>query len=70
MASHTLLPSLGHNTLGKADIAIQSVLLAIVLILVALRSWSRRLQRLSLQINDYLIIGATVRFDSSFMEII
>lgn len=60
MASHTLLPSLGHNALGKADVAIQSVLLATVLVLVALRSWSRRLQRLSLQINDYLIIGATV----------
>lgn len=59
--SATLAHSLGHNTLGKTDIAVQSVLLAIVFISVGLRLWSRRLQRISLQLNDLLIIVATVR---------
>lgn len=59
-ASGTLVHSLGHNTLGKADIAVQTILLNICLIAVALRLWSRRLQWLSLQVNDCLILGATV----------
>ncbi|KAI3232173.1 transcriptional regulator family: Fungal Specific TF [Penicillium roqueforti] len=53
----TLAHSLGHNTLGKTDIAVQSVLLGIVFVFVGLRLWSRRFQ--SLQLNDLLIIVAT-----------
>ncbi|KAJ5783987.1 uncharacterized protein N7518_009664 [Penicillium psychrosexuale] len=55
----TLVHSLGHNTLGKTDIAVQSVLLGIVFVFVGLRLWSRRLQWMSLQLNDLLIIVAT-----------
>ncbi|KAJ5780241.1 hypothetical protein N7457_005401 [Penicillium paradoxum] len=57
--SGTLVHSLGHNTLGKTDIAVQSVLLLIAFLIVGLRLWSRRLQRVSLQLNDFLIIVAT-----------
>ncbi|CAI7584983.1 unnamed protein product [Penicillium palitans] len=57
--SDTLVHSLGHNPLGKIDIAVQSVLLAIVFVFVGLRLWSRRLQWVSLQLNDLLIIVAT-----------
>ncbi|QQK45263.1 putative integral membrane protein [Penicillium digitatum] len=57
--STAFLYSLGHNTVGKADIAVQSVLLALVLVFVGLRVWSRRLQCLSLQWNDILILVAT-----------
>ncbi|KAJ9482543.1 hypothetical protein VN97_g10878 [Penicillium thymicola] len=56
----TLVHSLGHNTLGKIDIAVQSVLLAIVFVSVGLRLWSRPLQWISLQLNDLLIVLATV----------
>ncbi|KAJ5352883.1 hypothetical protein N7452_001857 [Penicillium brevicompactum] len=58
-ASGTLVHSLGHNTLGKADIAVQTIFMNVCLIAVALRLWSRRLQWLSLQVNDCLILGAT-----------
>lgn len=60
LPSGTLAHSLGHNTLGKADIAVQTLFLGICLIAVALRLWSRRLQWLSLQINDCLILSSTV----------
>ncbi|KAJ5881586.1 uncharacterized protein N7529_000258 [Penicillium soppii] len=58
-SSGTLVHSLGHNTLGTADIAIQSIFLALCFIAVALRLWSRRLQWVSSQVNDWLIMGAT-----------
>lgn len=53
----TLADSLGHNTPGKADLIVQSVLLALGFVAVGLRLWSRR----SLQVNDWLILAATVR---------
>lgn len=58
--SGALIHSLGHNTLGKTDIAVQSALFLIVLVIVGLRLWARRLRRGSLQLNDFLIIVATV----------
>lgn len=57
----TLVHALGHNWLGKVDIAVQTVLLAVGLIAVGLRLWSRRLQHNSLQGNDWLVIPAAVR---------
>ncbi|KAJ5598638.1 hypothetical protein N7537_008722 [Penicillium hordei] len=59
LPSDTLVHSLGHNALGKIDIAVQSVLLAIVFVFVGLRLWSRRLQWVPLQLNDLLIMVAT-----------
>lgn len=56
----TLAGTLGHNSLGKVDISIQTVLLAIGLGAVGLRLWSRHLQRVSLQSNDWFILAATV----------
>lgn len=61
----TLVHALGHNWLGKADIAVQTVLLAAGLAAVGLRLWSRRLQQTSWQWNDRLILGAAVRSDIS-----
>ncbi|KAJ5855039.1 hypothetical protein N7534_007582 [Penicillium rubens] len=58
-SSATLVHTLGHNTLGKTDIAVQSVLLTIVFLSVGLRLWARRLQWISLKLNDMLIIFAT-----------
>ncbi|KAJ6135529.1 hypothetical protein N7512_000689 [Penicillium capsulatum] len=54
------LVHLGQNWLGATDIAVQSILLAIAFVVVGLRLWSRRLQRISLQWNDWLVVGATV----------
>lgn len=65
--SDTLVHSLGHNTLGKIDIAVQSVLLAIVFVSVGLRLWARRLQWISLQLNDLLIIVAAVGVSISLL---
>lgn len=57
----TLVHALGHNWLGKADIAVQTILLAAGFVAVGLRLWSRRLQQVSLQVNDWLILAAAVR---------
>lgn len=57
----TLVHALAHNWLGKADIAVQTILLAFVFVTVGLRLWSRRLLRVSLQANDGFILAATVR---------
>jgi phosphatidylglycerophosphate synthase len=59
----TLVHALGHNWLGKADIAVQTVLLAAGLVVVSLRLWSRRLLQISWQWNDWFILGAVVRTD-------
>lgn len=56
----TLVHELGHNWLGKADIAVQTILLAFGFVAVGLRLWSRRLQGTSWQGNDCLIVAATV----------
>ncbi|KAF3393799.1 hypothetical protein F1880_004776 [Penicillium rolfsii] len=56
----TLNHELGHNWLGKANIAVQTVLLAVALVTVGLRLLSRRLQGSSWQGNDWLIVVATV----------
>ncbi|KAJ6100107.1 hypothetical protein N7467_001642 [Penicillium canescens] len=58
-SSGTLVHSLGHNWLGKADIAVQTIFLAVGLVAVGLRLWSRRLQLSSLQLNDWFIVLAT-----------
>lgn len=59
--SGSFVDALGHNWLGQADIAIQTVLLAVGVIAVALRLWSRRLLGVSWQGNDWLILTALVR---------
>ncbi|KAJ5925146.1 hypothetical protein N7454_007785 [Penicillium verhagenii] len=50
--------ALGHNWLGKADIAVQTVLLSGGFVVVALRLWSRRLLGVSWQWNDWLILAS------------
>ncbi|KAJ5923971.1 hypothetical protein N7466_008158 [Penicillium verhagenii] len=50
--------ALGHNWLGKADIAVQTVLLSGGFVLVGLRLWSRRLLGVSWQWNDWLILAS------------
>lgn len=60
----TLVHELSQNWLGKADIAVQTVLLAIGFVAVSLRLWSRRLLGVSWQGNDYLIGAAMVRKSS------
>ncbi|KAJ5569591.1 uncharacterized protein N7459_009021 [Penicillium hispanicum] len=66
----SLIHSLSHNWLGKADIAVQTVLLAVCFAAVGLRLWSRRLQRVSLQGNDWFIVGATLSTNSPWVVII
>ncbi len=56
----TLIGSFSHNTAGKADVSVETFLLALGYISTGLRLWSRRLQRSRLQVNDWLIIVAMV----------
>lgn len=64
----TMAGELHRNTAGKIDIAIESLLMFLVYASLGLRLWSRTLQRVSLQINDYLIIIATVSYPPSSTE--
>ncbi|KAJ6013294.1 hypothetical protein N7540_007885 [Penicillium herquei] len=58
--SRALVHTLSHNWLGKADLAVQSVLLTGGVIAVALRLWSRRLLGVSWQGNDWFILVALI----------
>jgi hypothetical protein len=60
-SSGGLVHALRQNWLGKTAIAVQSFLLAVAFVVVGLRVWTRRRQRVSLQGNDWFILAATVR---------
>ena len=53
------LPSKGDGQ-GVMLIALSAIFLALALIAVALRLWSRRLMRAQLALNDYLVLLAMV----------
>lgn len=55
-----LISALPRNGPGRTDLAVETVLLAIAYVSLGLRLWSRRLQRAEWQLNDWLIIIATV----------
>ncbi|KAJ5974446.1 hypothetical protein N7481_011656 [Penicillium waksmanii] len=59
-SSGSLVHALGQNWLGKTDIAVQTILLAVAFVVVGLRLWTRRRLRVSLQGNDWFILAATV----------
>ncbi|KAI0878455.1 hypothetical protein GGS24DRAFT_394938 [Hypoxylon argillaceum] len=56
----TLIGSFGHNTGGQIDVAIETFLLALDYASLGLRLWSRSMTKTRLQINDWLIILATI----------
>ncbi|KAJ6090531.1 hypothetical protein N7486_009346 [Penicillium sp. IBT 16267x] len=58
--SSGILHALGHNWLGKADIAVQTILLFGGIVVVALRLWSRRLLGVFWQWNDWLILVSLI----------
>jgi hypothetical protein len=60
-SSESLAHALGQNWLGKTDIVVQTILLAVAFVAVGLRLWTRRRLRVSLQGNDWFILAATVR---------
>ncbi|KAJ5729332.1 uncharacterized protein N7483_003840 [Penicillium malachiteum] len=59
-SSGALVHTLSHNWLGKADLAVQSVLLTGGVIAVALRLWSRRLLGVSWEWTDWLVLVALI----------
>lgn len=61
MSGRSFVHALRQNWLGKTDISVQTFLLAVVFVVVGLRLWARRRQRVSLQGNDWFILAATVR---------
>lgn len=67
MPASSLAGSLPQNTVGKATVVIESILLILVFLSIGLRLWSRRMLEMSLEANDYLILMAAVRL--SFAEL-
>ncbi|KAJ5727129.1 hypothetical protein N7493_004949 [Penicillium malachiteum] len=59
-SSGALAHTISHNWLGKADLAVQSILLTGGVSAVALRLWSRRLLGVSWQWNDRFILVALI----------
>ncbi|KAI0154910.1 hypothetical protein GGR57DRAFT_99933 [Xylariaceae sp. FL1272] len=55
----TLAGEFWHNTGGKTDTIVESVLLALALFSTGLRIWSRSIQRARYQLNDWLVFVAT-----------
>ncbi|TGJ81355.1 hypothetical protein E0Z10_g7407 [Xylaria hypoxylon] len=67
----TLVGSFGHNTGGQIDIGIETIVLTLDYISLGLRLWSRRLQKAQYQINDWLIIIATILMTARYsLEIV
>ncbi|KAI1123053.1 hypothetical protein F5Y10DRAFT_252679 [Nemania abortiva] len=58
--SGTLIGVFWRNVGGQADVGVESTLLALGYITLGLRLWSRSIQRAPYQLNDWLIIFATV----------
>ncbi len=50
-----------RNSVGQADLSVETTLLFLDYVTLGLRLWSRRLRRTGLQGSDWLIIAATVR---------
>lgn len=57
----TFVDALPRNGGAKADLIVQTLLLFFGYVTLGLRLWSRRLKGIGLQLNDWLIIAATVR---------
>jgi hypothetical protein len=53
--------SFGENPQGLTYFAVGCVFQGIAILAIAARLWSRRIIRLSLQLNDYAILVALVR---------
>lgn len=68
-SSDTIVHAFGHNWLEKVDIAVQTVLLGVGLLVVSLRFWSRRSQN-CFQANDWLIMTATVRLRDCTLQVV
>ncbi|KAI0521824.1 hypothetical protein F5B22DRAFT_634246 [Xylaria bambusicola] len=62
----TLVGEFWHNTGGKADVAVETSLLGLVYITLALRLWSRSIQRAQYQLNDWLIFIATILMSARY----
>ena len=58
--SDTLASALPRNGLGKADLVVETIFLALNFVCTSFRLWGRRLQNTPLQANDYLILAALV----------
>ncbi|KAJ5655137.1 hypothetical protein N7507_007087 [Penicillium longicatenatum] len=55
-----LAVKIGHMTTGKIDIAVETIFLLVAFVAVGGRLWSRKLQRVGFQINDWAILVATI----------
>ncbi|KAI1112505.1 hypothetical protein F5Y14DRAFT_421931 [Nemania sp. NC0429] len=64
--SGTLIGEFWRNVGGQADVGVESTLLALGYITLGLRLWSRRIQRARLQLNDWLIMCATVTMTARY----
>ncbi|KAF1948944.1 hypothetical protein CC80DRAFT_599299 [Byssothecium circinans] len=64
----TLVDSLPHNGPGIADIVVETILLFFCYVTLGLRLWSRRIKGIRWQLNDYLIIVATILMTGRYVN--
>lgn len=57
-----------HTSGQIAPVAVSSVFIVVIAVSVALRIYARRLKKLSLGIDDYLVLAAAVRESSHRWE--
>ncbi|KAI0427304.1 hypothetical protein F5Y09DRAFT_350550 [Xylaria sp. FL1042] len=56
----TLIGGFAHNTGGQIDVAIETIILSLDYLSLGLRLWSRSMTKTRWQINDWLVVVATL----------
>lgn len=60
MTTVNFIDALPHNTVGKALITVETILIVLDVTSIGLRIWARRILGVSLQVSDYLMLGVAV----------
>ncbi|KAI0197467.1 hypothetical protein F4808DRAFT_295133 [Astrocystis sublimbata] len=70
MYSDTLAGALPHNELGKANLIVETLFLALNFVCTSFRLWGRRMKKQPLAANDYLILAALLVVTARYAVIV
>ncbi|KAI1355389.1 hypothetical protein F5Y01DRAFT_327089 [Xylaria sp. FL0043] len=63
----TLIGSFSHNTGGQVDVVLETIILGLDYLSLGLRLWSRAITKTRWQVNDWLIIAATILMTARYV---